>query len=236
MRCSRSGTTEYNNLDRDHSTMKKSLIAAAVAMSALFAGSAMAEGEFSFNVGATSNYMFRGVSQTDNGGAIQGGVDYTSGIFYIGGWASNVDFGSKADYEADVYFGLRPQVGNFSFDVGMVHYMYPNETDLNATEIKTAVSHPMGAGEIGAAMYLDASTLEDPYVEVFASYPLTDKFSVSGAMGSVSAGGGYTHFNFGGTYALTSDLALDVRYSEVDKRFKSDVAKPTLFATIVASF
>ncbi len=216
--------------------MKKSLIAAAVAMSALFAGSAMAEGDVSFNVGATTNYMFRGVSQTNNDGAIQGGVDYTNGTFYMGAWGSNVDFNSDATTELDLYFGLRPTVGNFSFDVGVVHYFYPQETDINATELKTAVSHPMGAGEIGAAMYLDAKTLEDPYVEIFAAYPLTEKFSVSGTLGSASAGGGYTHWNFGGTYALTEDLALDVRYSEVDKRWKSDISKPTVFASIVASF
>jgi hypothetical protein len=48
---------------------------------------------FSANIGAVSNYMWRGVSQTQDGPAVQGGLDYAhSSGFYIGTWASNVDF------------------------------------------------------------------------------------------------------------------------------------------------
>ena len=61
-------------------------------------------GPFSFNIGVVSDYAFRGVSQTNEGPAFQGGVDFShdSG-FYAGVWASNVDFvdGDGANAEFD---------------------------------------------------------------------------------------------------------------------------------------
>ena len=72
--------------------MKKILVAA-VAISALFAGgAAMAQddaGHLSYNIAVTSNYVWRGVTQTDNNAALQGGIDYSKGMFYAGAWASN---------------------------------------------------------------------------------------------------------------------------------------------------
>jgi uncharacterized protein (TIGR02001 family) len=49
--------------------------------------------EASANVGVVSNYMWRGMTQTRNGAAVQGGLDLThSSGFYAGTWMSNVDF------------------------------------------------------------------------------------------------------------------------------------------------
>lgn len=216
--------------------MKKTLLVAAVALSALFAGSAaMAQddaGDLSFNIAATNNYVWRGVSQTQDGAAVQGGVDYKKGIFYAGAWGSNVDFGDDTSTELDLYLGLAPSVGDWNFDFGYIHYMYPNECDTcdyNFGELKAAVSHPMGKGTIGAAMYLGAEDLEDPYYEVNASYPFTDKLAVSGAIGNYEAMG-YTTWNFGATYALTENLSLDLRYSEASK------LPSNLYATLKVGF
>ena len=54
-----------------------------------------AESPISWSVAATSDYVFRGASQTDEGPALQAGLTYTAPAgFYVGAWASNVDFGS----------------------------------------------------------------------------------------------------------------------------------------------
>lgn len=216
--------------------MKKTLLVAAVAFSALFAGSAaMAQddaGAFSFNAAATNNYIWRGVTQTQDGAAVQGGVDYKKGMFYAGAWGSNVDFGDDTSTELDLYFGITPTAGDWSFDFGYIHYMYPNECDTcdyNFGELKAAVSHPMGKGTIGAAMYLGAEDLEDPYYEINASYPLTDKLSISGAVGNYEAYG-YATWNVGTTYMLTDNLSLDLRYSEAAK------LPSNLYATIKVGF
>ncbi len=114
--------------------MKKTLIAtsiaSAVSLSALTLPS-VAAAEVSANVGVVSNYFFRGVTQTDDSAAVQGGLDYAheSG-FYAGTWASNVDFGADAaNYELDLYAGYGGSVGDLSYDVGYVYYAYPDSPD-----------------------------------------------------------------------------------------------------------
>lgn len=215
--------------------MKKTLLVAAVAISALFAGAAMAQdgGSLSYNVELTNNYVWRGVSQTGDEAALQGGVDYKKGIFYAGAWGSNVDFGpDTANTELDLYLGVTPTVGDFAFDFGVIYYTYPGQCDscdFTVGELKGAVSHPMGKGSVGFAMYLPTEKLEDPYYEVNASYPLNDKWSVSGAMGNYESAG-YATMNVGATYAINSTLSLDLRYSEASK------LPSNLFATLKASF
>ncbi len=84
------------------------------------------------NVSLTSNYVFRGISQTGGKPAIQGGFDYThaSGL-YLGTWGSNVgwveDFQgySRGSMEMDIYGGYRNSIGDVSYDVGGIRYMYP---------------------------------------------------------------------------------------------------------------
>lgn len=193
--------------------MKRVLFAASALVALAFAGSASAEGAFSFNLAATSDYVFRGLSQTDGDAAIQGGVDYSNGIFYAGAWASNVDF---ADYEVDLYLGVKPVVGDFTFDVGLISYQYGDEA-LNSTEAKAAVSYPLYKGTIGAAYYYNLDFDDTTYYEINASYPLPDKFSISGAIGEQEAGGfKYSTGNLGVTYAITSTVALDVRASDTN--------------------
>tara|TARA_Y100000768_G_scaffold306236_1_gene240242 strand:+ start:363 stop:998 length:636 start_codon:yes stop_codon:yes gene_type:complete len=94
--------------------------------------------EVTANVSLTSNYVWRGVSQTGDELAIQGGFDYAgeSGV-YAGIWGSNVSFNYEFDASAggnefDVYGGY----ANDMFDVGFVSYQYPgNSSDLDFTEV-----------------------------------------------------------------------------------------------------
>ncbi len=87
---------------------------------------------FNWNAAATSEYMFRGISQTDDHPALQvgGGYSFSSG-FYVGGWASNVDFG-RADQdtsaEIDVFGGWNGDVAeNTNLDVQLIRYGYVGE-------------------------------------------------------------------------------------------------------------
>ncbi len=74
------------------------------------------------NVGVTSNYIWRGISQTDDAAAVSGGLDWSgaSGL-YAGTWVSNVDFGAccETSYELDLYGGFANEVGDFGYDVGL---------------------------------------------------------------------------------------------------------------------
>ncbi|MCW8918346.1 MAG: TorF family putative porin [Gammaproteobacteria bacterium] len=104
----------------------KSLIAAAV----LTAASSAAMAEVAMNVGATSNYIWRGVTQSADLAAVSGGMDYTqeSG-FYLGAWTSSLAGG---EYELDIYGGFGGEAGGFGYDVGLLSYQYPvSETYFN---------------------------------------------------------------------------------------------------------
>ncbi|MGM0516574.1 MAG: TorF family putative porin [Pseudomonadota bacterium] len=125
--------------------MKKTLIAtgiaSAVSLSALALPS-VAAAEVSANVGVVSNYFFRGVTQTDDGAAVQGGFDYAhdSG-FYAGTWASTVDFGDGTSHELDLYAGYGGSIGDLGFDVGYIYYAYPDGDDLDFGEVYGSLTY-----------------------------------------------------------------------------------------------
>jgi uncharacterized protein (TIGR02001 family) len=84
--------------------------------------------EITSNVGLVTEYSFRGIAQSDEHMAIQGGFDVSHGSgLYTGVWASNVDFndGDEASIEVDVYGGFSNAVGKFNYDVGVIYYAYP---------------------------------------------------------------------------------------------------------------
>jgi uncharacterized protein (TIGR02001 family) len=95
----------------------------------------------SANIGAVSNYVWRGQTQTDDQPAIQGGLDYAheSG-FSLGTWVSNVDFASGADYELDLYAGYDFDLGDdISLGVSTIYYAYPDDDfDIDFWEIGIA--------------------------------------------------------------------------------------------------
>jgi len=84
--------------------------------------------QISSNLTATSNYIWRGVTQTNDEAAVQGGVDYTiNKHFYTGAWTSNV----TGDYELDLYGGYTNKFGEFDFDAGLITYQYPGSAGID---------------------------------------------------------------------------------------------------------
>ena len=111
-------------------------------------------GTLTGNVAMTSEYFFRGLSQSGNGTpAVQGGLDYahTSGL-YVGTWGSNVDF-SDARVEIDIYGGYKTELGSTGLllDVGGIYYAYPSADnaanrgrDLNFFEVYGKIGYDFG--------------------------------------------------------------------------------------------
>ena len=87
----------------------------------------------SFNVGAVTDYRYRGISQSRLQPAIQGGADlaHKSGL-YIGTWASSIkwikDAGGDASAEVDIYGGYKTTYSGIGFDVGFLRYLYPSSS------------------------------------------------------------------------------------------------------------
>jgi len=137
--------------------MKKTLLTVTVLGSLLIGTQAFADDSpLSANIGATTNYMWRGMTQSDGHPAIQGGLDYAApNGLYVGTWASNerfvppaaVDGVLKKGTELDLYGGYKKTLkNNLALDVGVVKYNYPSH---NSTEFSEAYIKPSYKG-IGA--------------------------------------------------------------------------------------
>jgi uncharacterized protein (TIGR02001 family) len=197
-------------------------------------GAAMAQ-EFAVtgNVGIVSDYVFRGVSQTGEDPAIQGGVDVSSGPFYAGLWASNVDFGTSTDAEVDAYVGVKPEAGGFTFDLAAIYYGYidsPSSVDEAYWEFKGAVSRPFGPLTVGGALYYSpefyAESGETLYYEANAAYAINDAWSVSGAIGEQTFDENfedYTTWNLGLSWAFAPRLTADLRYHDTEEDYKDAI-------------
>ncbi len=93
--------------------------------------------EFSGNVAVTTDYVFRGISQSNEDPALSGGFDYAheSGI-YAGFWASSIEFNTAgnsddASTEMDYYLGYGGEFAGtgISFDIGGLYFAYPDQNE-----------------------------------------------------------------------------------------------------------
>lgn len=104
-------------------------------LAVLMPGVTLAQGKLSGNIGVTSNYIWRGVTQTDDDAAVQGGIDYVhDSNLYLGAWTSS--YGNGNGYELDLYGGYQGSIGEIPFDVGIILYQYPvDNTGQDAIEV-----------------------------------------------------------------------------------------------------
>ena len=114
-------------------------------------------GEFSGDVALVSDYIDRGISNTDHNPAVQGGINYSLGLgfedisVYAGFWGSNVDFsdGGEATVEIGAMFGLTGAIGDLNWDLGGVYYAYPganHNLNYDYWEIPLLLSYPVLTG------------------------------------------------------------------------------------------
>lgn len=226
--------------------LKTSLLVAAATVA--MGGVALADDAkptVTFNIGAATDYVFRGISQTDEGGQVSGGADLAYGKFYAGTWLSNVDFNNGTTMEYDLYMGVKPTAGPVALDLGVIYYGYgnkPSGPDEAYYEIKAAGSVPVGKATVGAAVYYSPEfpfkTGEATYVELNGSMPVDDKWSVSGAVGHQSVVGpaDYTTWNVGLGYALTPKVGLDLRYWDTDEHSFGSIYDARVVFGVKATF
>lgn len=114
--------------------MKWKILVLSVAMiSPAMAEEAPEVHKISANLGISSQYVYRGLQQTNGNPAISGGIDYAyRDAFYAGTWLSNSSFysdliaGSSSSIEVDVYAGYRGKItGDLKYDIGFLHYDFP---------------------------------------------------------------------------------------------------------------
>lgn len=201
--------------------MKKVLLALLMA-----AGVSVAQAQVTGNLGLTSDYRFRGISQSQNAPAVQGGVDYAhSSGFYIGNWNSSVSsqvYTHGAGIDSDVYAGWKGDIyKGLTLDVGSYNYFYPRATTagtgsnfdtyeafvgLGYGPVAVKYSQTLGNGYFGTTNARGTN-----YTQADVNYPLPfsgfEKVSLLAHAGhtnvSHSSNLDYNDFNFGVGYDLT---------------------------------
>ncbi|MFA5948882.1 MAG: TorF family putative porin [Hyphomicrobium sp.] len=132
---------------------------------------------YSFTIGATSDYVFRGISFADESPAFQPSINFGYGIAYLGVWGSNLDNGAQyGSWETDFYGGIKPVLGPVTFDFGAVYYAYFGGSDVNYVELKAGASgSPVKNLTVGATAWYtpDQSNYVETYsIEGTAAYTL----------------------------------------------------------------
>lgn len=218
--------------------LTRSALSAAVVAAVSTGGLAMtstATAEMSANIGAVSNYLFRGVTQTLDSAAIQGGIDFEDASgFYAGTWVSNVDFDDETGYELDLYLGFAGEAANgIGYDVGYVYYAYPDAPDsIDFGEIYGEISYEMFYAGLAYTINSDNDDglfdSGDIYYYIGANLALPEDFSLGltlgyydfDADGSADVGdASYTHLaanlvkdagNFG-------EFSFNLEYADIDE-------------------
>lgn len=207
--------------------MKKLLCTIAVALAAV-AAPTLASAQVSYNVGAVTDYRFRGISQSRLKPAIQGGVDYAAGPFYVGTWASTIkwvkDGGGDASYELDVYGGVKGEaMAGLSYDVGVLRYLYPG-SDLgvnpDTTEVYGALTYGPATVKYSHAvtnLFGFADSKNSAYLDVSATFDVMG-FAVTPHIGkqTVKNNGTFAYTDFSLTVAKEVVPGLTVSAALVD--------------------
>jgi uncharacterized protein (TIGR02001 family) len=146
--------------------------------------------DLAFGAALTSDYVSRGITNSDSSPAVQGYIEPSYGPLYINIWSSNVDYGAGfKGAEIDTAFGFRPEFGAISTDFGYVHYFYaPKDTSPDYGEFYAKVKYNFDDKfTIGGNMYFapdyNQSGKTGTYIEGKLSVPLPKGFELSGGIG-----------------------------------------------------
>ncbi|RUP10072.1 TorF family putative porin [Hyphomicrobium sp.] len=142
---------------------------ACAAALALFAAANVASAEerqfgYSLTITGSSDYLFRGISFTNNDPTANVYNEFTYGIAYLGLWTSTINNGDLGPWEQDIYLGIRPTTGPISWDLAAYYYLYGNR----------AKSPRLGSGDPHDSVF-DTSYLE---FKIGATTPIREGFVV----------------------------------------------------------
>lgn len=168
------------------------------------------ESNLTWNLAVTTDYVFRGITQNDFDPALQGGLDYAFGDsgFYVGAWASNVDFVDPdgPDLELDTYVGYSVDVAeDWNLDFSLVRYTYIGERDVYGSIDYNEVFGKVTWNEMltfTVAYANDYSNLDysSLYTNLAGSWEFGNDFSLNAGIGYSQFSddnGSYTDWNIG---------------------------------------
>lgn len=216
--------------------------------------------QVTYNVGAQTDYVFRGISQTNEHPSGFAGADVTyCNQWYVGAWTSNVDFSPSGDthtsQEYDLYGGWRPTLAGINFDLGYIYYGYrdqPRNIRESYAETYLRATHAFGALTLGGGVAYSPNfpgiAKHALYAEGNIAYAINAAWSVSAALGRQTEADAtplphgapqdfnYTTWNAGVTYAINDHTSLDLRYWDTNKHAAGDIYDSRVVAALKAMF
>lgn len=185
-----------------------------------------------------SDYLHRGMSQTDGGAALQLGIDYRHRTgFFAGAWASNVDYETERlrqkprSREIDYYIGIDERRGRWSWTAALAHYTYPDVGfDYDYTEFSVGASFKDRVSY--RAAYAD-DLLSVGYrsldQEISVNFPLPTNMELGIVLGRFSSSDrldiDFTHYNVG-LSKLIGAFTMDLRYYDTDYAIVTPLGRP----------
>jgi uncharacterized protein (TIGR02001 family) len=201
--------------------MRKSIaalaVAAALAVPVLAGAQAPAASPIAGNLSLVSDYRFRGITQTFEEPALQGGFDYAHASgFYAGNWNSSIadSFFGGSPLEMDFYAGYKPTFGDITLDLGILYYYYPGSNDPVLGEIDNTELYIGAAWKWLSLKYFHAvsdffsapDTKNSNYLDLTASYAFGAGWGLVGHIGHQkiknNSAADYTDYKLG----VTKDL------------------------------
>lgn len=200
---------------------------------------------FSVNLTGASDYIFRGVSQTENHAAIFGSAKVAYDHFYLAAGGENVDFHNGINTEYDLSGGWTPSLAKFDFDLGFIRYGYigaPAGVSIDTVELHAAVARTIGPVKLGASFHhaLEYFGTKRPanYFEGNTTYTIVHGLTLRGAIGrqEIDAGHSFTTWNLGPAYALNKHIAVGFRYSDTDAHADGRLYGPHYVGSVRVGF
>jgi uncharacterized protein (TIGR02001 family) len=166
-----------------HKGTRMKTLKTTLAAGLLLAAATAHAGDLTSTVTLTSDYDFRGITQTTEDPALQASLDYAfADGFTVGAWASNVDFGPGFDSnaEVDLYAGYSKTLDNgFSWNAGLVHYLYlPDGDDVDFTELYVGAGYKNLSAKFWYADDFGNSGESAYYLEANYTQPLPHDFAL----------------------------------------------------------
>ena len=154
------------------------------------------DNEVSFNAAVTTDYRYRGLSQTRLKPALQGGADYTNNPtgFYAGTWLSTIkwvkDLGGDGSVEWDIYGGKRGEIApGFSYDVGGLYYAYPSNSlnpSANTFELYGQVGYGPGYIKYSTSttnLFGTSNSKNSGYLDLTANFDMAEGLQLNVHLG-----------------------------------------------------
>ena len=214
---------------------RKNALATLLCAGLLSAGAAHAE--VSGSITLTSDYLFRGVTQTNEKPALQGGITYTTESgFYVGGWGSSISWLSDSDpavssqVELDGFIGYAGKFGDsdVGFDVGANYYWYPGDYPTGYNSPNTLELYAGVTWKIFSAKYYHATTdlfgVPDSKgsgdLDLSANWEFTPGWTLNAGGGKQwirhNSGADYTYWKLGVTKSFESGFSVAASYNDTD--------------------